>query len=110
MSPQQPKSPPAQNSQLKNVSAEAENATPESALATLPIEKIFSTESQHRRYFEPEAMQSLVESIKREGILQPLLVRPIEGDLFELVFGERRYRAAQSAGLKLIRLPPFLIG
>lgn len=44
-------------------------------------------------------MQSLVESVRSEGILQPLLVRPIEDDLFELVFGERRYRAAIDAGL-----------
>lgn len=44
-------------------------------------------------------MQSLVESLRSKGILQPLLVRPIENDLFELVFGERRYRAAQDAGL-----------
>ena len=43
-------------------------------------------------------MQSLVESVRSEGILQPLLVRPTEGDLCELVFGERRYKAAVDAG------------
>jgi ParB family chromosome partitioning protein len=82
-----------------NAPLEAENATQESSVATIPLEKITSTQSQPRRYFEPQSMQSLVESIRNEGILQPLLVRPTEGELFELVFGERRCRAALSAGL-----------
>jgi ParB family chromosome partitioning protein len=59
----------------------------------IKIEKIILPSSQPRRYFSPEAMESLVASIQREGILQPLLVRPIK-DKFELVAGERRYRAA----------------
>ena len=82
-----------------NVPLEAENATQESAVATIPTERIISTQSQPRRYFEAHSMQSLTESVRKEGILQPLLVRPTEGDLFELVFGERRYRAALDAGL-----------
>ncbi|MCT7953314.1 ParB/RepB/Spo0J family partition protein [Ancylothrix sp. C2] len=56
--------------------------------------------SQPRRYFDSQAMQSLVESIKRDGILQPLLVRPLNNDRYELVAGERRYRAATEVGLK----------
>jgi ParB family chromosome partitioning protein len=55
-------------------------------------------DSQPRRYFDPKAMQSLMESVKRDGILQPLLVRPNQ-DKYLLVAGERRYKAAQSAGL-----------
>ncbi len=54
--------------------------------------------SQPRRYFNPSAMQTLVVSIRTKGILQPLLVRPM-GDKYELVAGERRYRAAIEAGL-----------
>ncbi|MBD2254694.1 ParB/RepB/Spo0J family partition protein [Nostoc parmelioides] len=88
--------PPASRSKLKNVALfqEDEQATP----LTVPVEKIVLPASQPRRYFDPQAMQSLVESVKRDGILQPLLVRPVK-DQYELVAGERRYRAAQEVGL-----------
>jgi ParB family chromosome partitioning protein len=55
--------------------------------------------SQPRRYFDPIALQELVASIKLHGILQPLLVRPLPQGGYELVAGERRYRAATEAGL-----------
>jgi len=64
----------------------------------VPLDKIVLPSTQPRRYFDPQAMQSLVESVKRDGILQPLLVRPV-GDKYELVAGERRYKAARDAGL-----------
>lgn len=64
--------------------------------STLPLDKIVIPETQPRRYFDLKAMQSLVESVKRDGILMPLLVRPV-GDKYELVAGERRYRAAKDA-------------
>lgn len=101
MSPRQrPKSLPASSSQRRNVELSEENAAKEfSVVTTIATEKIISTDSLPRRYFDPQSMESLVESVRSKGILQPLLVRPIEGDLFELVFGERRYKAAQYAGL-----------
>lgn len=89
-------SPPAERSKLKNValfSAE-DDAVP----STVALDKITMPSTQPRRYFDKEAMQSLVESVKKDGILQPLLVRPV-GDKYELVAGERRYRAAQEVGL-----------
>lgn len=93
-------SPDSENSKQLNAPLEEENASQQTSVATtIPTEKIISTQSQPRRYFDPQTMQSLVESVRSEGILQPLLVRPTEGDLFELVFGERRYRAALDAGL-----------
>jgi ParB family chromosome partitioning protein len=55
--------------------------------------------SQPRRYFDPQALQELVASIEIHGILQPLLVRPLPQGGYELVAGERRYRAATEAGL-----------
>jgi ParB family chromosome partitioning protein len=64
----------------------------------VPLARIIISATQPRRYFAPEAMQALVESVKKDGVLQPILVRPF-GDKYELVAGERRYRAAQSAGL-----------
>lgn len=57
-------------------------------------------ELQPRRYFSPQAMESLIASIREHGILQPILVRPLESkNGYELVAGERRYRAAQVVGL-----------
>lgn len=56
-------------------------------------------QQQPRRYFDPSAMQELAESVKQHGILQPLLVRSRSDDKYELVAGERRYRAAKECGL-----------
>lgn len=64
------------------------------------IDSIKLPVSQPRRYFDTQAMQSLIESIKADGILQPLLVRPLDGGQYELIAGERRYRAACEIGLK----------
>ena len=64
---------------------------------TILIEKIQLPGRQPRRYFAPEKMTQLVESVKEHGILEPILVRPIETGEFELVAGERRYRAALEA-------------
>lgn len=93
------KTAPPERSTLKNVGLFKEETTQENSSSTLPLEKITLPSSQPRRYFAPEAMQALVASIKKEGILQPLLVRP-SGDKYELVAGERRYKAAQSVGLR----------
>ncbi len=57
---------------------------------------------QPRREFEPEAMKELAESIKAYGILQPIIIRPIEQDKFELIAGERRLRAAKIVGLEKV--------
>lgn len=65
----------------------------------LSIESIQIASSQPRRYFDSPAMQALVESVKTDGILQPLLVRPLGEEKYELVAGERRYRAARELGL-----------
>lgn len=54
---------------------------------------------QPRKDFAPEALQELVESIRQHGIIQPLIVRPLNGGAHELIAGERRWRAAQEAGL-----------
>jgi len=66
-------------------------------LRDLPIDQIDANPSQPRRRFEPEALQSLADSIAVQGVLQPVLVRPRPGGRFELVAGERRWRAAQLA-------------
>jgi ParB family transcriptional regulator, chromosome partitioning protein len=69
---------------------------------TIPLDQIILPPNQPRRYFDSEALKQLTESIKQHGILQPLLVRPLDGEKHELVAGERRYRAALSIGLKVV--------
>ena len=65
----------------------------------VPLNVIHLSELQPRRYFDPRKMEQLVQSIKDHGILEPLLVRPMQAEEYELVAGERRYRAAKDAGL-----------
>ena len=70
------------------------------AAATLvSIKEIHLPPQQPRRYFDPDALIELVNSIEQHGILQPLLVRPLSSGGYELVAGERRYRAASESGL-----------
>lgn len=70
----------------------------------IAVEKLFPNPNQPRRDFTPEALEDLASSIRQKGVLQPLIVRPISGtDTFEIVAGERRWRAAQMA--QVHRLP-----
>jgi len=70
----------------------------EPELAHLPVETIHPNPRQPRRRFDTEATTALAESIKVQGIVQPVLVRPRPAGGFELIAGERRWRAAQQAG------------
>jgi ParB family transcriptional regulator, chromosome partitioning protein len=69
------------------------------ATSTVAINKIHLPTSQPRRYFDEHKLEELSRSIKELGIIEPLLVRPLPGGNYELVAGERRYRAATMAGL-----------
>jgi ParB family transcriptional regulator, chromosome partitioning protein len=73
-----------------------------SYLADLPVDSISPNPRQPRTVFDEEAMNELVESIREVGMLQPVVVRPLGGLRFELVMGERRWRAAQQAGVDTI--------
>jgi ParB family transcriptional regulator, chromosome partitioning protein len=82
---------------------------PESALAEevgelreLPVETIVPNPSQPRTKFDPEALAGLASSIAESGVVQPLLVRPLPDGGYELIAGERRWRAAQQAGLEKV--------
>ena len=68
----------------------------------LPLETISPNPRQPRTVFDEDAMSELVESIREVGMLQPIVVRPLGGAKFELVMGERRWRAAQQAGVDTI--------
>lgn len=71
---------------------------PGAAFASIPVEQIEPNPQQPRDVFEPEAFQELVHSVKEFGVLQPIVVRPA-GDGFQLIMGERRWRASKEAGL-----------
>jgi ParB family chromosome partitioning protein len=66
----------------------------------LPIEKLQRGKYQPRREFKPEALQELADSIRMQGIVQPIVVRMIAQGQYEIIAGERRWRAAQAIGLK----------
>ena len=63
----------------------------------LPLALLTESKTNPRRTFEDDSLKELAESIRTQGILSPLLVRPITEQGFEIVFGARRYRAAQMA-------------
>ncbi len=83
---------------LKTLEAYLSNP-PEPSTSTAPLEKIRHPKKQPRRYFAPEKLAQLVQSVKEHGILEPLLVRPLNDGEYELVAGERRLRAAREVGL-----------
>lgn len=68
-------------------------------LRQLPVELIVANPNQPRRRFDEDALNALAGSLGERGVLQPVLVRPKPGGTYELVAGERRWRAAQIAGL-----------
>ncbi|HEX5055311.1 MAG TPA: ParB/RepB/Spo0J family partition protein [Gammaproteobacteria bacterium] len=78
-----------------------ETAKAEKTLRQLPIDQIQRSPFQPRVSFNKENLQELADSIRQQGVLQPVVVRP-KGEGFELVAGERRWRAAQLAGLQEI--------
>jgi ParB family chromosome partitioning protein len=71
-------------------------------LRELPVGLIKPNPNQPRTHFDPEALTGLAESIEATGVVQPLLVRPLPDGSYELIAGERRWRAAQQAGLEKV--------
>jgi ParB family chromosome partitioning protein len=71
-------------------------------LLELPVTLIKPNPSQPRTSFDPDALAALAASIEASGVVQPLLVRPLADGSYELVAGERRWRAAQQAGLEKV--------
>ncbi len=71
-------------------------------LRQLPVDLIQPNPRQPRRRFDEEPLQGLADSVRERGVLQPVLVRPVPGGRYELVAGERRWRAAQLAGLDMV--------
>ncbi|WP_295444404.1 ParB/RepB/Spo0J family partition protein [uncultured Thiodictyon sp.] len=69
-------------------------------ITRLPLECIARGRYQPRRDFDPDALRELADSIAVQGVIQPIVVRPIAPERYELIAGERRWRASQQAGLK----------
>jgi ParB family chromosome partitioning protein len=81
---------------------EPEGAEEGVEIVDLPLDKIKPGAFQARQQFDQEALEELSASIKAHGIMQPVVVRPAEDDSYELIIGERRWRASQMAELETI--------
>jgi len=94
-----------------NASTSLENAnspdtsvevTKDEELKYVPVDLIQRGKYQPRRDMHPEAIEELAESIKAQGVMQPIVIRPISDEKYEIIAGERRWRATQIAGLDTI--------
>jgi ParB family transcriptional regulator, chromosome partitioning protein len=85
---------------ILSVSDAGEHDGPE--LRELHVELVAPSPEQPRKRFDEEALQALADSVKERGVLQPVLVRPRAGGSYEIVAGERRWRAAKLAGLETL--------
>ncbi len=81
------------------LAANQENARIEEALRNLAVSLLQPGKYQPRTRMDKESLAELAESVKSQGIIQPILVRPVPGGRYEIIAGERRWRAAQLAGL-----------
>jgi ParB family chromosome partitioning protein len=84
------------------LSASGPGTAPAEELRMLPVDTIVPNPRQPRRDFDDEALRALAGSLESQGVLQPVLVRPRTDGRYELVAGERRWRAAQIAGLERV--------
>lgn len=87
--------------ELLAVTLTAENSSADQTLSYLPLEKMCSGPFQPRQTIDQEGLRQLAESIRAQGVLQPIVVRA-KNNHFEIIAGERRWRAAQLAGLTQI--------
>lgn len=86
----------------RGLGALIDDFSPESGQETitkLPLQKVEPNPNQPRRSFDEEELQALADSIAEHGILQPLAVRALDGGFYQIIAGERRWRAARMAGL-----------
>ncbi|MDE1464069.1 ParB/RepB/Spo0J family partition protein [Spartinivicinus poritis] len=83
-------------------SSDEQNIPLDKQLEELPVEWVQRGRYQPRRDMHPEALEELASSIKAQGVMQPIVVRPIGQNKYEIIAGERRWRATQLAGLEKI--------
>lgn len=82
--------------------APALEATAQDTLRTLPIDALAAGKYQPRKHWDPDKLTELAESIKAQGVIQPIVVRELPDRTFEIIAGERRWRASRQAGLREI--------
>ena len=87
---------------IAEAKAETQAKDPDSALEELPISNIEPNPDQPRSNFNKDELKELADSIAREGVIQPILVRLIEGQTYQIVAGERRWQASKIAGLETV--------
>jgi ParB family chromosome partitioning protein len=85
------------NAEVNQASAEAVRDS--ASITRLPVDIIQRGRYQPRREFDADSLRELADSIAAQGVIQPVVVRPVENDRYELIAGERRWRASQQAGL-----------
>lgn len=78
------------------------SSSSQNELHQLPLEVIQRGKYQPRRDMDPQSLEELAQSIKAQGVMQPIVVRPIANNRYEIIAGERRWRASQQAGLDKI--------
>ena len=89
------------------ISTEAVRTSGSSSIGEIEISKIFANPNQPRRDFNEEALQELADSIKELGVIQPITLRKMDDGTYQIIAGERRYRASQLAGKTTI--PAYLL-
>lgn len=77
-------------------------ASPETGVSQLPIEQLQPGKYQPRKDMSPDALEELAASIRTQGIIQPIVVRPVAEQIYEIIAGERRWRASQLAELDMV--------
>jgi ParB family chromosome partitioning protein len=98
----QPPQQPAQPTAAPTTAQSKPSGAGEGGPRQIPIDLVQRNPGQPRKHFDEAELTDLANSIRAHGVLQPILVRPIEGGRYEIVAGERRWRAAQRAGLHAI--------
>uniref|UniRef100_UPI0035690AC1 ParB N-terminal domain-containing protein n=1 Tax=Neptunomonas sp. TaxID=1971898 RepID=UPI0035690AC1 len=86
------------NNEDENTSAISKES-PDDGYRLMSVHKIQRGRYQPRRDLEPAALDDLANSIRVQGVMQPIIIRPVDGDKYEIIAGERRWRASQMAGL-----------
>lgn len=79
-----------------------ESAAHQTELRELPIDQLQRGRYQPRREMDPQALEDLAQSIRSQGVMQPIIARPLALDQYEIIAGERRWRAARLAGLATV--------
>ncbi|WP_428606554.1 ParB/RepB/Spo0J family partition protein [Sedimenticola sp.] len=90
------------NASDKDEQQTSESGSSSNSLTSLPVDLIRRGRYQPRRDFNPDSLQELADSIAAQGVVQPIVVRPVDGNQYEIIAGERRWRASQQAGLSEI--------